>query len=85
MSKRSCFINLQEGESMMDARRFENLSRVKIQRRGWEDRWQMIVVIDGADWLRSLIEIHSSQRTRSKAPLSIACRCPGTAGKAGSA
>jgi len=43
---------------LVDAKRFEHLTLVEIQRRGLEHSQQVAAVMDGADWLQSFVDYH---------------------------
>jgi len=49
---------------LVDAKRFEHLSLVEIQRRGLEHSRQVAAVMDGADWLQSFVDYHCPQAVR---------------------
>jgi hypothetical protein len=43
---------------LVDARRFEHLSLIEVHRRGVDQCKQVAAVMDGAEWLQSLIDYH---------------------------
>jgi hypothetical protein len=49
---------------LVEAKRFEHLSLVEIQRRGLEHSREVAAVMDGADWLQSFIDYHCPQAVR---------------------
>ena len=49
---------------LVDAKHFEHLSLVEIQRRGLEHSRQVAAVMDGADWLQSFVDYHCPQAVR---------------------
>lgn len=49
---------------LVDAKRFEHLTLVEIQRRGLEHSRQVAAVMDGADWLQSFVDYHCPQAVR---------------------
>jgi hypothetical protein len=49
---------------LVDAKRFEHLTLVEIQRRSLEHSRQVAAVMDGAEWLQSLVDYHCPQAVR---------------------
>jgi hypothetical protein len=49
---------------LVDAKRFEHLTLVEIQRRGLEHSRQVAAVMDGAEWLQSFVDYHCPQAVR---------------------
>ena len=49
---------------LVNAKCFEHLSLVEIQRRGLEHCRQVAAVMDGADWLQSFVDYHCPQAVR---------------------
>jgi hypothetical protein len=49
---------------LVDAKRFEHLTLVEIQRRGLEHSREVAAVMDGADWLQSFVDYHCPQAVR---------------------